>query len=602
MFNRSGISHHRPLRRSLILGTAAAVLLAGYSPSFAVPISGDLIVSRSVYSGDATTVTIGQALPGGGVAVVDGSYPGVWANETPDPSFGVTAPIYLDRFAVTGSNVASVGTLSIPTSQIVTSFSSKSELGLLPSTDGQSITFMGYPAPINTLDVSNSNTPGHVDSTNPVALTFQRAVAQVSASGGNSSVLVTPVNTYSGNNGRAAILDSTNNQYFLAGNAGNGASPEPINIVNNTGVQIACISPCGNPETQVVGVQQGTPGAANGYQFGFSVAQSPYNNPADKSGKDDNFRGLTIFNNTVYVTKGSGGNGINTVYQVGTAGTLPTVSTASSTAINILPGFSTTLASSKTGVIMNPFGIWFANATTLYVADEGNGKATNPNAGLQKWVFESDNTWHNVYTLTNGLNRGVPYSVPGYPTTLNPATDGLRSLTGRVNSDGTVTLFAATSTTSASKDQGADPNMVVTITDTLAFLTPAAAAGESFTTVATANYGEVLRGVAFVPLSSELSPVISGLVFNRRTQTFQGTIQLTNNTGRSLAGPLQMELQNLVAGVTLMNPSGSDNGNPYITIAPGGLAAGDSITVPVSFSDPTKVGINYTVQVFSGNF
>ena len=29
---------------------------------------------------------------------------------------------------------------------------------------------------------------------------------------------------------------------------------------------------------------------------------------------------MTIFNNTLYVTKGSGGNGINTVYQVGTQG------------------------------------------------------------------------------------------------------------------------------------------------------------------------------------------------------------------------------------------------------------------------------------------
>ena len=42
----------------------------------------------------------------------------------------------------------------------------------------------------------------------------------------------------------------------------------------------------------------------------------------DKPGKDTNFRGITIFNNTLYVAKGSGGNGINTVYQAGTAGTL----------------------------------------------------------------------------------------------------------------------------------------------------------------------------------------------------------------------------------------------------------------------------------------
>ena len=39
----------------------------------------------------------------------------------------------------------------------------------------------------------------------------------------------------------------------------------------------------------------------------------------DKVGKDDNFRGLTIFNNVVYLTKGSGGNGVNTVYFIDTS-------------------------------------------------------------------------------------------------------------------------------------------------------------------------------------------------------------------------------------------------------------------------------------------
>ena len=69
----------------------------------------------------------------------------------------------------------------------------------------------------------------------------------------------------------------------------------------------------------------------------------------DKPGKDTNFRGLTIFNNTLYVTKGSGGNGINTVYQVGSAGTLPTGSAAdlATVPITILPGFPNTAASTS---------------------------------------------------------------------------------------------------------------------------------------------------------------------------------------------------------------------------------------------------------------
>jgi hypothetical protein len=461
------------------------------------PPPGDLLLSRSVYKGTAATVVVGQPLPTGPLAVHDGTYPGVFLNAPVDSSFGVTSPIYIDREVIAGSSIALVSTLHVPTDQVVTSFSSKSELALHLSTDGRFVTFMGYRSPINALDVSNSNVPNHVDPTNPVTFSVPRAVAQIDARNFGAGVMVTPVDCYSGNNGRSAILDTATNLYYMAGNAGNGSGTEPVFIVNNTGVQI--VTPGGGPATTVVGVQQGTPGAAKGFQFGFAVGL--LGNPDDKSGKDDNFRGITIFDNTLYVTKGSGGNGINTVYQVGTAGMLPTVATASLTPITILPGLSTTLASKATAT--NPFGIWFANATTLYVADEGNGSAgPNANAGLQKWILVNG-TWHNAYTIQAGLGHGVQYGVPGLDPAINPATDGLRQLTGRVNGDGTVTLWATTSTVSASGDQGADPNRLLTITDTLAFTTAAQAAGESFTLLRTAAFGEVLRGVQFVPISRD---------------------------------------------------------------------------------------------------
>jgi hypothetical protein len=197
--------------------------------------------------------------------------------------------------------------------------------------------------------------------------------------------------------------------------------------------------------------------------------------PADNSGKDNNFRGITIFNGTLYVSKGSGSNGINTVFQVGTTGGLPTFATAATTTISILPGFSTTLANSTTGKVYYPFGLWFANPSTLYVADEGDGTladAASGTGGLQKWVLVG-NTWQLAYTLTAGLNLGQQYTVPGYPTGTNsvtglpwaPVPDGLRQITGKVNGNGTVTVYAVTSTVSGSGDQGADPNQLVVITD-----------------------------------------------------------------------------------------------------------------------------------------
>jgi hypothetical protein len=60
----------------------------------------------------------------------------------------------------------------------------------------------------------------------------------------------------------------------------------------------------------------------------------------------------------------------------------------------------------------------------------------------------------------------------------------LRNLTGRINGDGTVTLWATTSTSSASGDNGADPNKVVEITDQIAATQLSQVRNESFTTVA----------------------------------------------------------------------------------------------------------------------
>jgi hypothetical protein len=288
------------------------------------------------------------------------------------------------------------------------------------------------------------------------------------------------------------------------------------------------------------GVQIVTPGAAPGAgipgsagsntaQAGsFSITQTnpltgnPYGTPADKAGKDNNYRGETIFNNTLYVTKGSGGNGIDTVYQVGAAGTLPS---ASNTSITVLPGFPAGLA--KNNLQFHPFGIWFANANTLYVADEGDGVAADigtgndPNAGLQKWVFDGS-TWKLAYTVTAGLGLGVGYDVAtpvgdtAYPTV---ETDGLRNLTGEINADGTVSLFAVTSTVSNSGDQGADPNRLVELTDDPNALV--AANNEQFTTLETAGYGQVLRGISFAPVPEPASislfaMAIAGLGMLRR--------------------------------------------------------------------------------------
>jgi hypothetical protein len=343
----------------------------------------------------------------------------VFNNDASDGSFGVTEPVVLDELNPYNGRV--VKAVTVPDNPargdyLTTSFSSKSELAINQSTDGRYDTFIGYVAAPGTIDASNANTPGEIDPTiadsaNPV----YRAVAQVNSRG---QFGFTETNAFSGDNGRAAVLD-----------------------------------------------------------------------PED------------------------GPNG--TIFAVGNA--------------DILKGFPTALAKNATDASDYPFGLGFANPTTLYVADEGAGDntydattntytaaAASTTAGLQKWSFNSSaGQWQLDYVLQSGLDLGTPYRVARhhghrYPTGLNtsdsgsglpwaPATDGLRGLTGRVSHDGTVTLWASTSTVSGSGDQGADPNKLVQITDNLAATTASQVAHERFCTVIPATYGQVVRGVSFTP-------------------------------------------------------------------------------------------------------
>jgi hypothetical protein len=533
----------------LLFGTAAGSVaaLAQDRSSSAELRPGNLVVSRSMYDNKAGNVHVGSILPpncaattGGCAAATgapfDGKYPNVWNNDTYDSSFGITSRIYLDQLTPLGWPISSI---EVPNSsqrgirstsdQLVTSFSSKSELALNLSTDGRYLTFMGYVAPVNTIDASNSNTAGAPDPTNPVGQSFARAVATVDRHG---RFTFTETNAYSGNNGRAAILNNSKdvNAFYTAGNAGNGANPQPDGVILGAGAQF--IPALDTPEYLQ---SPGTPMPLSS----FSVTE--LGAKADKIGKDDNFRGLTVFNNVVYSTKGSGSNGVNTVYFVDTTGTacpngvgvpsptatLPaapltyTLSTLQQNGLPnnmcILAGFPITPNKSAT-VTAFPFGLWFADANTLYVADEGDGytggvdlythAAAQTTAGLQKWVFNSTSkTWQLAYTLQAGLKLGLPYTVPGYPTDTNtttglpwsPAADGLRNITGRVVGDGTVLIWGITSTISGNGDTGADPNKLVVIADRLKNTDPSLAAKEKFFTLKDAGFGEVLRGVCFTP-------------------------------------------------------------------------------------------------------
>ena len=241
-----------PIRTVLLAAASIAIFAANARADRSFFRPGNLVVSRSVYDNNPSNLVPGQVLPpncttppgGCGTAIRDGTYPFVWNNDPVDGSFSITSKIFLDQITPDGSPV---NTLEVPnssqngvfpsTDQMVTSFSSKSELALNLSLDHQFLTFMGYFAPINALDVSNSNTPAAVDPTNPVPAAVLRVVASVDPTG---KFKFTATNAYSGNNGRAAILNNSDgaNFFYTAGNAGNGASPQPDGIIIGAGSAI----------------------------------------------------------------------------------------------------------------------------------------------------------------------------------------------------------------------------------------------------------------------------------------------------------------------------------------------------------------------------
>ncbi|TFW21163.1 ExeM/NucH family extracellular endonuclease [Massilia arenosa] len=106
----------------------------------------------------------------------------------------------------------------------------------------------------------------------------------------------------------------------------------------------------------------------------------------------------------------------------------------------------------------------------------------------------------------------------------------------------------------------------------------------------------------FTDVTSAVQVARSGILLNRATGKYTGTVTIKNVSSAPITGPVQLQLNGLPAGVTLSNASGSHNGVPYITVTGGNLAPGASASVSTQFDNPGKVSIGYTSSVFSGTF
>lgn len=103
---------------------------------------------------------------------------------------------------------------------------------------------------------------------------------------------------------------------------------------------------------------------------------------------------------------------------------------------------------------------------------------------------------------------------------------------------------------------------------------------------------QVLNAVPQVNIQS------SGYIYSRTAKLYAGNLLLTNTSVNPITSPVAVALNGLTSGVTLTNAAGSHNGAPYVTVANNGLAANASLTIPVRFSDPSNVSINFTPVLF----
>jgi hypothetical protein len=491
-----------PLNFSVAASTATILAgMAQTAPAAADPFTaGDLVISTvscSVASATCTSTTGG---------------------------LDTASPITLDQFQLGagGTSATMNGSLTLPqvgsgtNVPISGEYGSASEGILQQSVNGNDLVIMGYGVNANTFNTSPSTygtaALGQTTSlTGQTATTVPRVVGLIDSNGyTNTSTALTGI--FNENNPRSvATVNGTSFYVSGQGVTGDGTggvfyatlgatTATPINANTTTPTGTTTVNPLTGTETRTVEIVNN----GNGNTLYVSRDYSPSGTPNDST----DIRSLT--NSSGGLPTSSSGL-VATRLVPGTA----SVNGGNTSSIDLTTALENGVNNSRVGkfVYLSPEEFFYANATTLYVADSGSPKNGSANAaalgegGLQKWSLVNG-VWTLDYDLVTGLNLvNNANATPTTPTL--PGVTGLFGLTGEVVDGGTeVELFA----TSYGLNE-LSSSYLYEITDNLADTTIAQASSETFTTLYAAPAGTSIRGVAFAPVPepASLSVVALGL-------------------------------------------------------------------------------------------
>jgi parallel beta-helix repeat protein len=265
------------------------------------------------------------------------------------------------------------------------------------------------------------------------------------------------------------------------------------------------------------------------------------------------------------------------------------------------------------GASGNMIGGTVSGAANIIAFNGGNGVQVGDDvhdAALKNAILE--NSIVSNTDLGIDIDNSAPQAAPvlGIALSSSSQTSITGTVTGAHNTTLRVEFFSNPAGTGQGKTYLGFLNVTTSGSGVGSFtFTPASvvAVGLNITATATDPHGNTSEfsapdnvQAAPVNVNADLSVTPGGFVYNRTTREFCQTITIKNTSGAPIPGPIELELVNL-RNATLVNSSGTYQGNPYITIlSSGSFGIGQSLTFTLYFSDPTLATISYTSEFLAG--